>query len=188
MLVVCLCISRKQLLNAWSNVYKTGMPIMAPEPISTAYFINPCHQCVCVCLYVFTPPIIARQRLRKNVFAATNTHIPNRWSVGRVVLHAVRIVSNESRRLVLPIASWCLWFILHHHRYLNWVIRGGWFGAKVPGTSINEHQTYLTHTEQQNSAHTKVLNSNRRAMILILITTVILIIILTNFIPQRTQI
>jgi hypothetical protein len=43
---------------------------MAPEPISTAYFINPSHQSVC--LYVY-PPIVARQRLGKNVTAATNT-------------------------------------------------------------------------------------------------------------------
>jgi hypothetical protein len=56
-----------------------GMHIMAPDPISTAYFI---HLCVCVCI----PPIVARQRLGilypffivsqlfgKHVSAATNT-------------------------------------------------------------------------------------------------------------------
>jgi hypothetical protein len=32
---------------------KLGMDIMAPEPISTAYFINPSHQSVC--LYVYPP-------------------------------------------------------------------------------------------------------------------------------------
>jgi hypothetical protein len=50
---------------------KLGMYIMAPEPISTAYFINPSHQRVC--LYVY-PPIVAGQQLGKNVIAATNTH------------------------------------------------------------------------------------------------------------------
>jgi hypothetical protein len=35
---------------------------MEPEPISTAYFINPSHQPVC--LYVY-PPIVARQGLGK---------------------------------------------------------------------------------------------------------------------------
>jgi hypothetical protein len=50
---------------------KLGMYIMAPEPISTAYFINPSHQSMC--LYVY-PPVIARQWLDKNVAAATNTH------------------------------------------------------------------------------------------------------------------
>jgi hypothetical protein len=45
---------------------------MAPEPISTAYFINPSDQSVC--LYVY-PPIVAMQRLGKNITAATNAHV-----------------------------------------------------------------------------------------------------------------
>jgi hypothetical protein len=49
---------------------KLGMYIMAPEPISMAYFINPSHQSVC--LYVY-PPIIARQQLGKNISRAMNT-------------------------------------------------------------------------------------------------------------------
>jgi hypothetical protein len=44
---------------------------MALEPVSTAYFINPSHQSVC--LYVY-PHIFVRQRLGKNVTVATNTH------------------------------------------------------------------------------------------------------------------
>jgi hypothetical protein len=44
---------------------------MAPEPISTVYFINPSHQSVR--LYVY-PANVARQRLGKNITAATNTH------------------------------------------------------------------------------------------------------------------
>jgi hypothetical protein len=43
---------------------------MTYEPISTAYFINPSHYVVCGCVYVY-PPICARQRLSKNVTAAT---------------------------------------------------------------------------------------------------------------------
>jgi hypothetical protein len=39
-----------------------GMYIIAPEPISTAYFINLSHQSVCLYVYPF---IIARQRLGK---------------------------------------------------------------------------------------------------------------------------
>jgi hypothetical protein len=50
---------------------KLGMDILAPEPISPAYFINPSHQSVC--LYVYSP-IVARQRLCKNVIAGMNTH------------------------------------------------------------------------------------------------------------------
>jgi hypothetical protein len=35
--------------------------IIAPEPISTAYFVNPSHQSVCI----YVPPIVAKQRLGK---------------------------------------------------------------------------------------------------------------------------
>jgi hypothetical protein len=44
---------------------------MTPEPISTAYFINPSHQTVCLHVY---PPNVVRQRFGKNVNAATNIH------------------------------------------------------------------------------------------------------------------
>jgi hypothetical protein len=71
--------------------------IMAPEPISMAYFINLSHQ------YVY-PPIVARQRLGKNVTATTNTR-SNRTVVGRVVFYAVHVISKGSRVLVLPITS-----------------------------------------------------------------------------------
>jgi hypothetical protein len=50
---------------------KLGMYIMTSEPISTAYFINPSHQSVCLYVYL---PIVARQRLGGNVTTATNTH------------------------------------------------------------------------------------------------------------------
>jgi hypothetical protein len=50
---------------------KFGVYIIAFEPISIAYFINPSHQYVC--LYVY-PPNVARQRLGKHVTAATNTY------------------------------------------------------------------------------------------------------------------
>jgi hypothetical protein len=48
-----------------------GMYIMASEPISTAYFINPAH--LSVCMYVYLP-IVARQRLCKVNIAVTNKH------------------------------------------------------------------------------------------------------------------
>jgi hypothetical protein len=44
-------------------------------------------------------PYIARQRLGKSVTAATNTH--NNRFIGRVVFYVVRVVTKESRRLVL---------------------------------------------------------------------------------------
>jgi hypothetical protein len=51
---------------------KLGMYIMTPESISMAYFINLSDQSLCLYVYEYTP-IVARQRLGKNVTAATNT-------------------------------------------------------------------------------------------------------------------
>jgi hypothetical protein len=51
---------------------KLGMYIMAPEPISLVYFINPSHESLF--LYVYTL-IVARQRFGKNVIAAKNTYV-----------------------------------------------------------------------------------------------------------------
>jgi hypothetical protein len=48
---------------------KNGMYIVAPEPVSTAYFINSSYQSVS--LYVY--PIVASQQLGKIVTTATNT-------------------------------------------------------------------------------------------------------------------
>jgi hypothetical protein len=52
-------------------IMKLAMYIMAPEPISMVYFINPSHQSVCLYGY---PPIIATQQLSKKVTMATNSY------------------------------------------------------------------------------------------------------------------
>jgi hypothetical protein len=83
---------------------KLGIYIMAPESISTAYFINPSHQSLC---YHVHHPIVARQRLGKNITAATDIPLNNRRIVVRVVFYAARAITKESRRLVLPRTS-CL--------------------------------------------------------------------------------
>jgi hypothetical protein len=76
--------------------------IMALEPISKTYFINLSHQSMCLYLYrlsllgndsIKTLPL---QRMQRN----------NRRIVGGVVFCAVRVVTKESRRLVLPRTSW----------------------------------------------------------------------------------
>jgi hypothetical protein len=67
LLCVCECLPIN-LLMAEPIFMKLGMHIMAPEPIWTAYFINASHQFVCLYVYV------ARQRLGKNVTAATKLH------------------------------------------------------------------------------------------------------------------
>jgi hypothetical protein len=60
---------------------KLAMYIMAPEHISTAYFINPSHDSLSACV----PLLFARQQLGKHVPAARNTR-NNRIIVGRVSL------------------------------------------------------------------------------------------------------
>jgi hypothetical protein len=63
MLSVGLCIPLTINLQMSEPMFiKLGMYIMAPEPISTACFINPSHQSVC--LYVITL-FLARQRFGK---------------------------------------------------------------------------------------------------------------------------
>jgi hypothetical protein len=66
---------------------KISVYVMAPEPISTAYFINPSRQSV-------ESPIVARQRLGKHVPAANNT-CNNRGIVQSVDFYAVRVVSKS---------------------------------------------------------------------------------------------
>jgi hypothetical protein len=66
------CVCMYPPINFWIPepiFLKLAVYIMTPEPISTAYFINPSHQSLCLYIYV------ARQRLGKNVAAATNTHV-----------------------------------------------------------------------------------------------------------------
>jgi hypothetical protein len=72
----CLCACVSHFINFWMAepiFIKLGMQVMAPETISTTYFINPFHQFVCVyvciCLYVYLP-VDASQRLSKDVTAA----------------------------------------------------------------------------------------------------------------------
>jgi hypothetical protein len=65
----CLCASIQTSTNFQMHepiCMKLGKYIMALEPISTAYLINPFHQSMR--LYVYA----ARQQLGKNVTAATN--------------------------------------------------------------------------------------------------------------------
>jgi hypothetical protein len=89
---------------------KLGMYIMAPEAISTGYFINSSHQSVSVCLFVLSLlgkgmvkrilPFVARQRLCKLVSPATNICNSKRI-VRRVIFYAVSVSSKESLRVCL---------------------------------------------------------------------------------------
>jgi hypothetical protein len=78
----CLCIppspSTNQLLNARSY-------ILAPEPISYAYFINPSHQSV-------YPSVVATQQFGEHGPVATNT-LSTRRIVRSAVFYAVPVLS-----------------------------------------------------------------------------------------------
>jgi hypothetical protein len=77
---------------------KLDMYIMTPEPISTAYLIDPFHQSAYLYVYPFT---VSRQRLGKNVTTAANTYASTEGLLGRDVSYAVRIVPKKSRWFVL---------------------------------------------------------------------------------------
>jgi hypothetical protein len=103
MVSVCLGIAPPPPVNfrmPEPNLMKPGIlvHIMAPEPISTAYFINLSHQFVCSYVHAH---LAARQQPDKKVTAGTNTR-NNRSIVGRVIFYAVRVVSKKTRKLILP--------------------------------------------------------------------------------------
>jgi hypothetical protein len=85
---------------------------MALEPISTAYFINPSRQSVC--LYVYSPTvarrrlgknfqIVARQRLGKNVDEATNSYTTTKDLLD--ASFSMRSVSYQRKRAILTVTS-----------------------------------------------------------------------------------
>jgi hypothetical protein len=113
---------------------KLGMYIMAPEPISTVYFINPSHQSVCLFVYPRiaagqrlgkNPPIVDRQRLGKKVTVGTNTHVSiEEFWTRRYTWGPCHI--KESRRLILPRICCCLFVIfveqlLLQHIIVHWI-------------------------------------------------------------------
>jgi hypothetical protein len=73
-------------------IVKRGVYIVALDPISAAYFINPSHQAVY--LYVYSP-VVARQWLGKNVIAATNTHVTIEELLDASL--SMRSVSNQGK-------------------------------------------------------------------------------------------
>jgi hypothetical protein len=80
---------------------KLGTYIIAPEPISTTYLINPSHQSVC--LYVYPSiSLVGNRSVDKLPWQRIHPTVEN---VRPVVFYTVRVVSKESRRLVLPRTS-----------------------------------------------------------------------------------
>jgi hypothetical protein len=76
MLSVCVCVSAPIQLSMAEPVFMklSIYTIVAREPISTAYIINPSHQSLC--LYVY-PLIVARQQLGINFFVLSQSRHHN---------------------------------------------------------------------------------------------------------------
>jgi hypothetical protein len=95
---------------------KLGICITVPDPISTAHFINPSHQSVC--LYVY-PLVVLRQRRSKKRYRGQEHARNNKRIVGSVVFYAVRVVTKESRRLGLARTS----YLEFHPVYFTAIIK-----------------------------------------------------------------
>jgi hypothetical protein len=123
----CLCVRVSHLMNFWMPeliFMRPGIYIMAPEPISMAYFFSPSDRSVCLYLYPLlvarcrlgkNPSIVAKQRLGKNITAATNTQATIEELLGASFLCGPCRI-KESKRSVLPRSS-CL-FIKYHAKAL----------------------------------------------------------------------
>jgi hypothetical protein len=111
---------------------KLGMYVVAPEPISTVYFINTSHQSVCLRVYTL---IVATQRICKNVTAATNTYAVVEESLDASFSMRSTSYQKESRRLVLP-RPFCFYL---SSSFVTSV--GGVFRCEVKNSWV--HQTLL---------------------------------------------
>jgi hypothetical protein len=105
MLSVCLWIPHITFWMPEPIFMKLGTYITEPEPISTAYFMNPSHQ------PVYTP-IVARQRLGRSVTAATNTHATIDEFLDASFFMRSMSYRRISKRLVLPRSSFIYWWCI----------------------------------------------------------------------------
>jgi hypothetical protein len=79
---------------------KLGTDIMATEPVSKAYFINPSHQCVCLCVYASyrckATALLIVSLLSVQGNSSVNT-LPRQWKNYWIRhFYAVRVLSKES--------------------------------------------------------------------------------------------
>jgi hypothetical protein len=88
-------------INLWMPepiFMKLGMYIILPNPIWTAYFINPFHQCVCVSVFLSPLSLLCNGSL--NTFLRQRIHAPIEDKLD-AFFYVVRVVSKDSKRLVL---------------------------------------------------------------------------------------
>jgi hypothetical protein len=71
---------------------KLGMYVIAPETISTAYFLNLSDQSLCLFVY---PLIVARQRLGKKTLLRNECTGNSIRIIGLVVFYAIRVSEGK---------------------------------------------------------------------------------------------
>jgi hypothetical protein len=98
MLFVCLCIPSYQLVYAWTNLYGTWYVYNGTWAHPNDVFKkNIVSLCVCMCI-----PLSLLGNGSAKIYRG-NEYIRNsRRTVRRLVYYAVRFVTKESRRLILP--------------------------------------------------------------------------------------
>jgi hypothetical protein len=130
MLSVCLCIPH---INFWM---KLCVYIMARGPTSTAYFLKPSHQSVC--LYAH-PSVVARKWLGKNLTAAINTHAKIEYILDAPF--SMRSVSYQGRYSFSSSQN----FLLHTVAYRS--VAKQWLGKQRPLLG-NAHNMQATIKER----------------------------------------
>jgi hypothetical protein len=90
-LCLYLCLPPNNILVPEPIYMKFDIYVMLLEPISTAYFINPSHQSVCLCVYPRLSPL---GNGSVNAFPWRSVHAAIKELFGRVVFFAVRLVSK----------------------------------------------------------------------------------------------
>lgn len=82
------------LLNAWTNLLKLGVSWHL-DSISTTYFMNPSE-------FLYLYPILLLGNASIKPYRGKECTHNSRRSFGRVVFHAIHVISKQGRRLGLP--------------------------------------------------------------------------------------
>jgi hypothetical protein len=99
---VSICLSSK-LLNGWINLYETWYVYHGTWAHLDGIVHKPFHQSVCLHVYPFLSLLGSGSGMcLSSRFLVTNTR-NSRRIVGGVILYAVRVLSNESLCVCLPI-------------------------------------------------------------------------------------
>jgi hypothetical protein len=106
---VCLCTPTISFWMRQQIFMKLRMYIMAPQSISTAYFISPSHQSVC------NPFFVAARQKR---YRGKKYKCENRRIFGRIIFCTVRVISRKVADYLFsefPV-SFSVWFVSYERK------------------------------------------------------------------------